>query len=51
MPDFLVWQDAWLMRIDYIFHSEDWITISAHTAHVDGVSDHRGVIVELAKIE
>jgi endonuclease/exonuclease/phosphatase (EEP) superfamily protein YafD len=40
---------AWVMRIDYVFHSEDWITYSARTAHIDGVSDHRGVIVELAK--
>jgi vancomycin resistance protein VanJ len=40
---------AWLVRIDYVFHSKDWITISARTAHIDGVSDHRGVIVELAQ--
>ena len=38
---------AWLMRIDYIFHSEEWTAISAHTAKIDGVSDHRGVVVEL----
>lgn len=38
---------AWLMRIDYIFHSIDWVAVSAHTAQIDGVSDHRGVVVEL----
>jgi endonuclease/exonuclease/phosphatase (EEP) superfamily protein YafD len=38
---------AWLMRIDYIFHSTDWVAVSAHTAKIDGVSDHRGVVVEL----
>ena len=42
---------AWVTRIDYVFHSDDWITISARTAHIDGVSDHRGVIVELAQKE
>ena len=38
---------AWLMRIDYIFHSDQWAAVSAHTAKIDGVSDHRGVVVEL----
>jgi len=38
---------AWLMRIDYIFHSTDWVAVSAHTAQIDGFSDHRGVVVEL----
>jgi endonuclease/exonuclease/phosphatase (EEP) superfamily protein YafD len=42
---------AWVIRIDYIFHSDDWVAISARTARIDGVSDHRGVIVELAKRE
>ena len=37
----------WLMRIDYIFHSDEWTAVSAHTAKIDGVSDHRGVVVEL----
>jgi vancomycin resistance protein VanJ len=41
----------WMMRIDYVFHSKDWTTISARTAHIDGVSDHRGVIVELTQIK
>jgi vancomycin resistance protein VanJ len=38
---------AWVTRIDYVFHTKDWTTVSARTARVDGVSDHRGVIVEL----
>ncbi len=38
---------AWLMRIDYIFHSPDWTAVSANLAKIDGVSDHRGVVVEL----
>jgi endonuclease/exonuclease/phosphatase (EEP) superfamily protein YafD len=42
---------AWVTRIDYVFHSEDWITLSARTAHIDGVSDHRGVIVEIGRNE
>lgn len=37
----------WLMRIDYIFHSAHWTAVDAHTASFDGVSDHRGVVVEL----
>ncbi len=37
----------WMMRIDYIFHSDDWTTLSARIARFDGVSDHRGVIVEI----
>lgn len=40
---------AWLARIDYIFHSNDWETISSRTARIDGVSDHRGVVSELQK--
>lgn len=40
---------AWVVRIDYIFHSGEWTAISARTAKVDGVSDHRGVIVELIR--
>lgn len=41
----------WLTRIDYIFHSDDWTVLSARTAHFDGVSDHRGVIVELSRVD
>lgn len=39
----------WMTRIDYVFHSDDWNTISARTARFDGVSDHRGVIVKLGR--
>jgi len=42
---------AWVTRIDYVFHTKDWTTVSARTARVDGVSDHRGVIVELVQIK
>lgn len=35
---------TWLARIDYIFHSDDWETISSRTTRIDGVSDHRGVL-------
>ena len=41
----------WMTRIDYVFHSDDWNPISARTAQFDGVSDHRGVIVELERKE
>jgi endonuclease/exonuclease/phosphatase (EEP) superfamily protein YafD len=37
----------WLARIDYVFHSKDWETVSAILAPFDGVSDHRGVIAVL----
>ena len=37
----------WLARIDYIFHSPGWRTISAKNAPFDGVSDHRGVLAVL----
>jgi vancomycin resistance protein VanJ len=33
----------WLSRIDYIFYSNHFKAIEAHTALIDGVSDHRGV--------
>ncbi len=36
----------WLVRIDYVFHSEHWAT-DAHLAPFDGGSDHRGVIATL----
>lgn len=38
----------WLVRIDYIFVSDEWIVVDARMAEFDGVSDHRGVVVELA---
>jgi endonuclease/exonuclease/phosphatase (EEP) superfamily protein YafD len=37
----------WLVRIDYVFISADWQAVGAHLAPFDGVSDHRGVVVEL----
>lgn len=40
---------TWLARIDYIFHSHDWQTISSRTARIDGVSDHRGVVSVLQR--
>ena len=40
---------TWLARIDYIFNSADWVTISAHTARIDGVSDHRGMVSVLQR--
>ncbi len=47
-PDFLgVPVPQWLARIDYIFHTPQWGTVSAELARFDGVSDHRGVVAEL----
>lgn len=40
----------WLSRIDYVFYSNDWAAITARTAKIDGVSDHRGVVAELQKM-
>jgi endonuclease/exonuclease/phosphatase (EEP) superfamily protein YafD len=37
----------WMARIDYLFHSPDFQTQSAHLARFDGVSDHRGVVASL----
>lgn len=37
----------WLIRIDYIFHSDDWHAINAQIGPWDGRSDHRPVIAEL----
>jgi len=37
----------WLTRIDYIFHSGDWETVTVRVAQFDGVSDHRGVMATL----
>ncbi len=41
----------WMSRIDYVFHSDDWVTISARTARIDGVSDHRGVVSVLKRYQ
>jgi endonuclease/exonuclease/phosphatase (EEP) superfamily protein YafD len=37
----------WLVRIDYVFHSDHFSTRSAILGPWDGVSDHRPVLVEL----
>jgi vancomycin resistance protein VanJ len=37
----------WLVRIDYIVHSEQWKTISARNGRSDGTSDHRPVIATM----
>jgi endonuclease/exonuclease/phosphatase (EEP) superfamily protein YafD len=41
----------WLARIDYVFHTGDWETLSARVARFDGVSDHRGVVAVLQRKE
>jgi vancomycin resistance protein VanJ len=38
----------WLVRIDYVFHSDDLTTRSARIGPWDGASDHRPVVAELA---
>jgi endonuclease/exonuclease/phosphatase (EEP) superfamily protein YafD len=37
----------WLVRIDYVFVSDDWGVASARVGEFDGLSDHRAVIAEL----
>jgi endonuclease/exonuclease/phosphatase (EEP) superfamily protein YafD len=37
----------WLVRIDYVFYSDQFNAITARTARFDGVSDHRGVVASL----
>jgi len=46
-----VYVPQWLARIDYIFHSDHWETLSAHLAQIDGASDHRGVVATLRLID
>jgi vancomycin resistance protein VanJ len=41
----------WMVRIDYIFHTNRWKAKSAQTALFDEVSDHRGVIAILNWVE
>jgi endonuclease/exonuclease/phosphatase (EEP) superfamily protein YafD len=41
----------WLLRIDYVFHSEHWQAESAVVGPWDGVSDHRPVVVTLRLVE
>ncbi|HLV11781.1 MAG TPA: endonuclease/exonuclease/phosphatase family protein [Trueperaceae bacterium] len=38
----------WLLRIDYVFHSEEWRALDARIGPWDGESDHRPVLVRLA---
>jgi endonuclease/exonuclease/phosphatase (EEP) superfamily protein YafD len=38
----------WMVRIDYVFHSDDFAAVAARLGPHDGYSDHRPVIVELA---
>lgn len=40
----------WLLRIDYVFHSDEWETANASIGPWDGNSDHRPVIVDLALV-
>lgn len=37
----------WVVRIDYIFHSDAWVATEARLGKWDGVSDHRPVIAVL----
>ncbi|MBI5648926.1 MAG: endonuclease/exonuclease/phosphatase family protein [Chloroflexi bacterium] len=36
-----------MMRIDFIFHSRDWQTVSARIGPLDGKSDHHSVVARL----
>ncbi len=38
----------WLLRIDYVFHSEEWRALDARIGPWDGGSDHRPLLVRLA---
>ena len=37
-----------LLRIDYVFHSEDFTPLQADVLYSSGGSDHRPLVVELA---
>jgi endonuclease/exonuclease/phosphatase (EEP) superfamily protein YafD len=39
---------TWLVRIDYVFHSDHWQTVSARIGPWDGQSDHRPVLATLS---
>lgn len=41
----------WLVRIDYIFHSDHWRTEAAWIGPWDGLSDHRPVVARLALVQ
>lgn len=36
------------LRLDYVFHSEEFIGVNAYIHHTSGGSDHRPLVVELA---
>ena len=38
----------WLLRIDYVFHSDEIVATDARFAPWDGTSDHRPIMVKLA---
>jgi endonuclease/exonuclease/phosphatase (EEP) superfamily protein YafD len=40
----------WLVRIDYLFISDDWQPTAAWLAEFHGGSDHRGVVAELTLV-
>jgi endonuclease/exonuclease/phosphatase (EEP) superfamily protein YafD len=40
-----------LWRIDYVFHSQDFVATSAHTLTTSGGSDHFPIVVELSILE
>jgi endonuclease/exonuclease/phosphatase (EEP) superfamily protein YafD len=42
-----VYVPSWLVRIDYVFHTEEWRTLSAQVGPWDGESDHRPVVATL----
>ncbi len=41
----------WLVRIDYIFASQQWHVQSAHLAEFGGGTDHRGVVTDLVLVD
>lgn len=41
----------WLVRIDYIFHTQQWATVAIRLADFNGGTDHRGIIAEFVLVE
>jgi len=41
----------WLVRIDYVFHSEHWRAVSARIGPWDRISDHRPVVAALIRVQ
>jgi vancomycin resistance protein VanJ len=41
----------WLVRIDYVFHSEHWRAVSARIGPWDRISDHLPVVAELTWVQ